>query len=98
MHDITVQARGGSDFRPVTLRVKAGDVVRLTSADTHTHALVITPPNEAARQALDAAGQLRSPPLVSKGQAWVISLKGAPAGTYTVSCISHQGTASIVVQ
>ncbi|HUP90495.1 MAG TPA: plastocyanin/azurin family copper-binding protein [Longimicrobiales bacterium] len=98
LHDIVLHAVSGSDFDPATSQAKVGDVVRFTSGDTHTHALVVTPPSEQARQALNAGGQLRSPPLVSKGQAWVISFKGAPAGTYTVSCISHQGAASIVVQ
>lgn len=98
LHDVVVKFNTSSDFAPQSTTAKQGDVVRFTTDDTRTHALEITAPTDQARQALESSGQRRSPPLVSKGQAWVVSLKGIPAGTYTVSCISHGGTASIIVQ
>lgn len=98
LHDVKIRAVQGNDFDPATVTAKIGDVVRFTTADTRTHALSIEPPSEAARAAMAAAGQLRSPPLVAPGTAWVVSLEGLPAGAYTVSCISHAGTATIQVQ
>lgn len=98
LHDVRVVSTPAGDFDPAQVTAKSGDVVRFTSADNRTHALAIQPPNDAAQSALAAGGQLRSPPLVAHGTAWVISLKGIPAGTYMVSCISHAGTATIQVQ
>lgn len=98
LHDVKIISTPAGDFDPAVVTAKSGDVVRFTSADNRTHALAIQPPNDAAQTVLAAAGQLRSPPLVANGTAWVVSLKGLPAGTYTVSCISHAGTAAINVQ
>ncbi|MGQ0814219.1 MAG: cupredoxin domain-containing protein [Gemmatimonadota bacterium] len=98
LHDVQIKSDQEGDFNPEQIKAKRGDVVRFTSADTRTHAFVIRPPSEQGRAVLDTSGQLRSPPLVAQGQAWVVSLKGLPAGTYTVSCISHAGTATIQVQ
>ena len=98
LHDVNIKSTQTGDFEPAQVTAKVGDVVRFTSADTRTHALAIDPPNDQARAALEAAGQLRSPPLVAHGTAWVVSLKGVPAGTYTVRCISHAGTATVAVQ
>lgn len=98
LHDVAVKSAQNTDFNPAQMTAKVGDVVRFTVADTRTHALVITAPSEAARKVLEAGGQLRSPPLVAKGQAWVVSLQGIPPGTYTISCISHAGTANLVVE
>jgi plastocyanin len=98
LHDVKIKSAQTGDFAPAQVTAKVGDVVRFTSADTRTHALAIDPPSDQARAALQAGSQLRSPPLVAYGTAWVVSLKGVPAGTYTVRCISHAGTATIVVQ
>lgn len=98
LHDVKIRSTAAGDFEPAAVTAKSGDVVRFTSADARTHALSIQPPGEAARAALAAANQLRSPPLIAQGTAWVISLKGVPAGTYTVSCLSHAGTATVHVQ
>lgn len=98
LHDVKVRAVSGADFDPAQVTAKAGDVVRLTTADTRTHALLVTAPTPDASAALAASGQLRSPPLVAKDQAWVISLKGVPPGTYTVSCVSHAGQLRLLVQ
>lgn len=98
LHDVKVRAVSGADFEPTRITAQSGDVVRFTTADTRTHAVVIVAPTPEATKALDATGQLRSPPLVTAGQAWVISLKGVPAGTYTIACISHAGRATLLVQ
>lgn len=98
MHDVKVRAVQNADFDPLQIAAKVGDIVRFTIADTRTHALVLDAPSDGARQLLESSGQRRSPPLVSEGQAWVVSLKGMPAGTYTVSCVSHAGNATVTVQ
>lgn len=97
LHDVKVKAAQNVDFEPSQVAAKATDIVRFTVADTRTHALHISAAPD-AEALLQKSGQLRSPPLVSAGQAWVLSLKGLPAGTYTVGCLSHAGTAVITVQ
>lgn len=96
--DVKLRAVGNTDFAPAEITAKVGDIVRFTSADSRTHGIVLHPPTPEAGSVLRAAGQLRSPPLVAKGQAFVVSLEKLPPGRYTVSCISHAGTATIIVQ
>jgi hypothetical protein len=98
LHDIQVKSGGNGDFAPTSITARSRDIVRLTSADTRTHALTITAPTTEATSVLEASGQRRSPPLVAQGQSWVVSVKGLPAGAYVVSCLSHAGTATIQVQ
>lgn len=98
LHDVKVRAVSGTDFEPQQITAQTGDVVRFTTADSRMHAVVIVAPTPEATQVLDASGQLRSPPLVAEGQAWVVSLKGVPAGTYVIACISHAGRATLLVQ
>lgn len=98
VHDVRVRATDGSDFEPAQLNVRVGDIVRFTSNDTRTHALVINTPASEGAVALTQSGQSRSPPIVTRGQAWIVSLKNVPQGSYTVSCISHAGTLALTVQ
>ena len=98
LHDVKLRSAQRTDFDPGEIRAKVGDIVRFTSADARMHGVVIEGPTSAARATLEAAGQARSPPLVAQGQAWVISLSQLPPGHYAVSCISHAGTATLIVQ
>ena len=98
LHDVKVKATGHADFEPAQVTAKIGDAVRFTIGDTRTHALVITAPTAEAQHTLESTSQRRSPPLVTAGQAWVVSLKGLPAGTYTITCLSHAGSATLTVQ
>jgi plastocyanin len=98
LHDVKIRSTQAGDFEPAQVTARVGDVVRFTSADTRTHALSIAAPTDQARAALQAEVQMRSPPLIARGTAWVVSLKDVPPGTYTVRCISHAGTATITVQ
>lgn len=98
LHDVQIRSAQNGDFDPAQTSARNGDIVRFTVRDTRTHGLVITGPSEQAVAALDATSQRRSPPLVSEGQSWVISLKNLPPGTYTLSCISHGGTGTLVIQ
>jgi hypothetical protein len=98
LHDIRIQSGKDGDFSPVSVTVRGKDIIRLTTADTRTHALTINAPSTQAGAELEAKGQHRSPPLVARGQSWVISAEGLPAGTYTITCLSHAGTATIQVE
>jgi hypothetical protein len=98
LHDIQVKSGGNGDFAPTSITVRTKDIIRLTTADTRTHALTITAPTPEATSILETSGQRRSPPLVAQGQSWVVSMKGLPAGSYVVSCLSHAGTATVRVQ
>lgn len=98
LHEVSVRAVQGGDFTPAQTTARHSDFVRFTINDTRTHALIIEGPNAQADSILDATTQRRSPPLVAKGQAWVISMKALPAGSYRISCASHAGTATLVVQ
>jgi hypothetical protein len=98
LHDIRVRSGANGDFAPTSVNARSKDIVRLTSGDTRTHALTITAPTAEANGMLDASAQRRSPPLMAEGQSWVVSMKGLPAGSYVVSCLSHAGTATIHLQ
>lgn len=98
LHDVKVRSTQNMDFDPAEIRAKVGDIVRFTSGDTRTHGIVIHAPTPDAQATLNAAGQTRSPPLVAQGQAWVVSLNRLPPGRYSISCISHAGTAALTVQ
>ena len=50
-----------------------------------------------ARAFLEKTGQLRSPPLVTNGASWVITLKDAPLGTYVFRCLNHHDTGQLTV-
>ena len=98
LHDVQVRAVQGGDFAPDQLSAKPRDIIRFTLADTRTHGLIINGPTPQATAALQASGQHRSPPLVARQQAWVVSLENLPAGVYNVSCISHAGRLTITIQ
>jgi plastocyanin len=98
LRDVKVRSTQSGDFDPTETRANVGDIVRFTSGDTRTHGVVIAAPTPDAQATLDAAGQSRSPPLVAQGQAWVVSLSRLPPGRYAMSCISHAGKATLIVQ
>jgi plastocyanin len=98
VHDVRLRATNNSDFEPGQLTVKTGDIVRFVSSDTRTHGLVITAAAPDGASALEQTGQHRSTPIVAKGQAWIITLKNVPRGSYTVACISHAGTLALTVE
>src|SRR5687768_3040311 len=99
IHDVRVTSAAG-EFAPASLEARTGDVVRYVTADSRTHVLSFDGPSlpAAARQVFESKHQLRSPPLVVQGAAWIITLEGVPAGTYTYRCESHNFTGTIVVK
>lgn len=100
LHDVAIGGAGATDtIAPASLSAKPGDAIRFTVQDHRTHALVFDPGSlpPAAREFLDRTGQLRGPPLVNEGTAWVVSLADAPAGRYPFACLSHGARGVIAV-
>jgi plastocyanin len=89
--DVEVRRTPQGDFDPAHIEARQGDVLRFTAADLAGHALVFVSPElgAAARSFLEDSGQLRSPPLITDGSSWVITLDGAPAGEYPFHCTTH---------
>jgi plastocyanin len=93
-------ARGASgEFEPDPVQAGSGDYVRFTADDRGGHAIVfagaLLQPD--AREFLQRTGQLRSPPLITAGASWVITLDGAPAGEYPFHCTTHDAAGTLTV-
>ena len=92
VHDVEVQAAANvAEFSPAQFAARSGDVVRFKVVDGRTHVLQFAEGTlpAGAFELFRGKSQLRSPPLVSKGAAWVVSLEAAPSGTYDFRCITH---------
>lgn len=101
IHDVRIDGAGAEDsVNPSTVDAATGDVVRFEVGDHRTHALAFRAESLSAeaREFLERTGQLRGPPLVNEGAAWVVSLDGAPAGRYPFICRSHDATGVLVVR
>lgn len=98
----TVQLDRGlpADLEPADVAVRAGDIVRFQARDAAAHAIAFEGDGLSpdARRFLETTGQMRSPPLVGRGNAWVLSFAGAPAGVYPFRCATHGATGRVVVQ
>ena len=98
LHDVVVRLRDQNrDFNPTQLQAKPGDYLRFTAEDSRTHAIAFEPAAPELRTFLESTGQLRSPPLVTKGASWVIALKNAPAGHYSFRCLFHNDVGQLTV-
>ena len=98
LHDIAVgTAQQHRDFEPRQLTAKPGDYLRFTTRDSRSHALVFEVTQPTQRAFLENSGQLRSPPLVAKGTAWIIALEGAPLGAYPFRCLVHNDAGQLTV-
>lgn len=101
VHDVALARTGGRPERmvPDFVAVRAGDLVRFTSETLDSHALAFRLPrlDEAQRRFLEETGQEASAPLLERGHAWVLSLEGAPAGTYHLVCVIHDAAGRIDV-
>lgn len=92
LHEVTISGAGARDsLAPATISAEAGDAVRFTVTDHRAHALAFEPDSLSGpiREFLEGTAQLRGPPLVNEGSAWVVSLAEAPAGRYPFLCRSH---------
>jgi plastocyanin len=91
LHEIEIRRESAGEFHPAQLRAAPGDVVRFRAGDRGGHAIsfVGSRLDPASREFLDESGQLRSPPLITTGASWVITLEGAPPGVYPFHCTTH---------
>lgn len=88
-----------ADLAPASAALRTGDIVRFEAGDAGGHAIAFDGaqlPGE-ARTWLETTGQLRSPPLVNAGNAWVITFDGAPPGEYPYLCVTHGARGSLTV-
>jgi hypothetical protein len=94
------QAPASGAVEPDTVRARPGDVVRFIATDPRGYAVAFDTAGLApdAREFLERTGQLRGPPLVTAGAAWVVSLKGAPPGTYAFHSLTADAHGLLVVQ
>jgi plastocyanin len=93
-------ARGGEgEFEPATVQARQGDMVRFTSRDRGSHAIVFDGAalDSVVRGYLERTGQLRGPPLITTGASWIITLDGAPVGEYPFRCTTHDATGRLQV-
>ena len=81
------------------MTVRSGDIVRFEAGDASAHALGFegTGLSAEARRFLEATGQMRSPPLLAQGNAWVVSFANAPPGEYPYRCATHGAPGRIMV-
>lgn len=100
IREVWIGGAGALDsIAPSSVSVDPGDVVRFEVTDNRTHALAFAADalDPAARQFLEETQQLRGPPLVNEGAAWVVSLQDAPSGQYPFVCRSHGATGMLRV-
>lgn len=101
VHEVVIGGRGGGDtLEPAAVTVQPGDAVRFTVTDRRTHALAFDAAalSPAARSFLESTTQLRGPPLVNEGAAWVVSLADAPGGRYPFVCRTHGARGVVTVE
>jgi plastocyanin len=101
VHEVRIAGAGAVDSFS-SGRVEAGprDVIRFVAGDHRTHALAFLTDSlpAAAREYLESSRQLRGPPLVTEGAAWIVSLDGAPPGRYPFYCRSHGARGVVTVR
>ena len=98
--EVTVRRGADGDFDPAAPVAHTGDVVRFAAADNGGHAIVFESTALApdAREWLERTGQMRSPPLITSGSAWVVTLDGAPPGDYPFLCSTHSARGRLTVR
>jgi plastocyanin len=96
---VAVRRHADGEFDPAAVEARQGDVVRFTVEDNAGHAIVFDGAtlSAEARQFLEQSSQLRGPPLIREGAAWVITLDGAPAGEYAFRCTTHGASGRMTV-
>ena len=100
VHEVSVAQMSRGDFDPPSVTAHPGDVLHFQTVDMRTHALAFDDSTlqPAVREALAAKQQLRSPPLVTEGTAWIVSLEGVPPGTYRINCVTHGAPFNVIVR
>lgn len=98
--EVRVGGQANPEFQPQESRARIGDVVRFSTGDSRTHLIEFdaTAIPQAAQQIFRSKTQLRSPPLLTKGVAWVVSLDSVPAGEYPFRCRTHEQAGRLTVR
>lgn len=99
LHEVRLGAAAAAAGQVDTVAAQTGDVVRFATADGRTHAITfaVSDLRPEARAFLERTEQLRGPPLIRTGAAWVVSLERAPPGAYPFTCLLHHDHGVIVV-
>ena len=99
VHEVRLGGAGARDsLAPARVEAEPGDIVRFTVADRRPHAVVFLPGSTGpVRDFLRRTGQLRGPPLVNEGAAWIVTLDEAPPGRYPFRCRVHDADGILVV-
>ena len=100
-HDVVLEGVGAADeVRPPSVQARTGDAIAFTAVDGITHSVAFAADRLDAAQVafLESTGQMRSPPLLSEGASWVVTLLDAPPGDYPFSCTLHGGAGVVGVQ
>jgi plastocyanin len=96
---ITLDRSIRADMDRLNVELRVGDIIRFETRDGGGHAIAFDGVALAtrARVWLEHTGQLRSPPLVAAGNAWVVSFEEAPPGDYPFQCVTHGGRGTVRV-
>lgn len=99
LHEVPLSTATPGHMQIDTIDARSGDVVRFVAVDAGTHAVAFDPRALTAegRAFLEQTEQLRGPPLIRTGAAWVVNLEGAPPGVYRFSCLTHQDHGLVLV-
>jgi plastocyanin len=92
VHDITISGEASADsLAPARVSARVGDALRFTTDDHRTHAMGFDADrlDPQIRDYLERTNQLRGPPLVDRGDAWIVVLDAAPPGVYPFLCRVH---------
>lgn len=89
-----VQLSGGRDVEhvvPPHVEIEVGEWVQFVTLDRRVHMLSFTPDSISteAFEYLEHSGQLKGPPLLTRGSRFLVDFRGAPAGRYVFSSESH---------
>lgn len=101
LHRVSLGGRGAEEHAvPTVIRAYPGDGVEFLSVDHRVHTLEFVTDSLAreVREFLEATGQIDSPPLVSRGNRFILNLKNAPVGRYFFLSEGHGGTARGVIE
>lgn len=99
--DVVLAApEGRAAFQPGEVEADPGDVVRFRATALGTHAFrfderALSPEQRAF---LERTNQLSSPPLIDSTAVWIVSLEGAPPGSYPFTSTPQPARGEIVVR
>lgn len=99
VHRVTLTGGSSEVLDPVETTVPTGAWVEFVTADGRVHEVRFETDSLAtdARDFLDRTDQVASPPMVNKGERFVVSFRDAPQGRYPYTAEGNEGPAYGVV-